>query len=35
VWTLKTMRAASVNPALQEDGAGDENGLYSYMVVPD
>jgi len=35
VWTLKTMRAASMNPGRQEFAAADENGLYSYMVVPD
>ena len=29
------MRASSVNPGRQEDCAGDENGLYLYMVVPD
>jgi len=35
VWSLKTMRAASVNPGRQEFAAADENGLYSYMVVPE
>ena len=35
VWTLKTMRATSINPGRQEFAAADENGLYSHMVLPD
>jgi len=36
VWTLKTVRAASINPSRRDAVPhADENGLYSYMLVPD
>ena len=34
VWSLKTVRASSVNPSVREAAPADELGLFSYMVVP-
>lgn len=36
VWSLKTVRAASVNPSWRDETPhADENSMYSYMIVPD
>jgi len=36
VWTLKTVRASSVNPSCRDaPPRSEEHGLFSYMVVPD